>query len=94
MQCAVSVASCSSEPHLTAGGRIPRLRKPKRHLTAYHAGMARVRFTMSKLAVEGQNQTVKLITICDRGSDIFDFFHLAKDLDAKVLVSCPVNKVN
>ncbi len=33
-----------------------------------------------------QNQTVKPITICDRESDIFDFFHLAKDLDAKILV--------
>ncbi len=33
-----------------------------------------------------QNQSVMRITICDRESDIFDFFHLAKDLDAKVLV--------
>ncbi len=42
-----------------------------------------------------QNQSVKPITICDRESDIFDFFHLAKDLDAKVIVRANHNrKVN
>lgn len=33
-----------------------------------------------------QNRSTKPITICDRESDIFNFFHLATDLDMKVVV--------
>lgn len=42
-----------------------------------------------------QNRSTKPITICDRESDIFDFFHLAEDLDMKVVVRANHNrKVN
>ncbi len=42
-----------------------------------------------------QHQSKKSITICDRESDIFDFFHLAAALETKVLVrACHNRKVN
>ena len=42
-----------------------------------------------------QDLSIKPITICDRESDIFDFFHVAKDLEMEVVVRANHNrKVN
>ena len=51
--------------------------------------------SLKDTAAAFQHRSTKTITVCDRECDIFDFFHLAEELDTKVLVRANYNrKVN